>query len=370
MKKRAAALLLTLCMAMGLSISANAAETRIEKVAVEFSWDSAPEQGQRPGNVSAKAGNDQYRIGEVYYTNDIDEYWQLGDTPEVIAVIHAANGYRFSSTNKSYFTITGQNAKHKRARIYDSGTTMELTVTFPQLTGRLQQVENTYWEDNIAIWDEMESAKSYEIRLYRNDKLQTTVKSDRARYDFSGSFAKEGEYSFKVRGIAKYNGKTGDWSEMSDYNFISESQAQSTAIGGNWVQDTRGWWYSYSGGGYPSETWRQINGAWYYFDRSGYMLTGWQNLGGSWYYLMPNGVMTTGWQAVGGRWYYMNGSGVMQTGWQDINGRRYYLDGSGAMVTGWQLLNGSWYCFDASGALYTSTRTPDGFYVDSWGIWR
>jgi len=40
------------------------------------------------------------------------------------------------------------------------------------------------------------------------------------------------------------------------------------------------------------------------------------------------------------------------------------------MLTGWQHLNGSWYCFDASGALYTNTWTPDGFWVDSWGIWR
>lgn len=369
MKKRAV-VLLALCMAMGMSISANAAETKIEKVQIEFSWDSAPEQGERPGNVSAKAGGDQYRVGDVYYTNDIDDYWTLGDTPEVVAVIHAANGYRFSSTSRSYFSISGQNAKYKRAKTYDSGTTLELTVTFPQLTGRLMAVENNYWEDKLAVWDDLEGARSYEIRLYRNDKLQTTVKSTGTYYDFSGNFIREGEYTFKVRGIAKYNNNPGDWSEASDYNFISENQAQSSAVGGNWVQDGRGWWYSYSSGGYPVSTWRQINGAWYYFDKTGYMMTGWQRLDGSWYYLQPSGAMTTGWQAINGRWYYMNGSGVMQTGWQDINGRRYYLDGSGAMLTGWQYIDGSWYCMDASGALYTSTRTPDGYYVDSWGIWR
>lgn len=370
MKKRAVALLLTLCMAMGMSITANAAETRIEKVEIEFSWDQEPKQGERPGNISAKSKSDQYRVGDVYYNNDIDDYWMLGDTPEVVAVIHAANGYRFSSTSRSYFTISGQNAKYKRAKTYDSGTTLELTVTFPQLTGRLQQVENNYWEDNIAVWDDMESAKSYEIRLYRDDKLQTTVKSDRASYDFSGSFTREGEYSFKVRGIARYNDRAGDWSEMSDYNFISARQAQSTPISGGWQQDAKGWWYAFSGGGYPASTWREINGAWYYFNKSGYMVTGWQNLDGNWYYLMPNGAMATGWQFINNRWYYLNNSGVMLTGWQDIGGRRYFLDGSGAMMTGWQYINGSWYCFDASGALYTSTRTPDGFYVDSWGIWR
>lgn len=371
MRKRTAALLLTLCMAMGMSISAHAAETKIEKVEIEFSWDSVPAQGERPGKVSATAkGDAKYRVGDVYYTNDVDDYWVLGDMPEVVAVLHAANGYRFSSTARSVFSISGENAKYKKARTYDSGDTLELTVTFPRLTGKLQAVENNYWEDNMAVWDELEGAKSYEIRLYRNDKLQTTVKSTSAHYDFSGSFTREGDYSFRVRGIATYNNNPGEWSEDSDYNIISERQAQSTPVNGGWVQDARGWWYAFSNGGYPASTWRQINGAWYYFNKSGYMVTGWQNLDGNWYYLLPSGAMATGWQFVNNRWYYMNESGVMLTGWQNINGRRYYLEGSGAMLTGWQHLNGSWYCFDASGALCTNTWTPDGFWVDSWGIWR
>lgn len=370
MKKRAVGLLLALSMVLGMSMNAAAAETKIEKVKIEFSWGDVPKAGDRPGSISASAGGDEYSVGDVYYTNDVDDYWTLGTTPEVVAMIHAKNGYKFSSTSKTYFSITGDNAKYKRARLSDGNTTLELTVTFPQLTGRLPQVENNYWEDTVAVWDELDGARSYEIRLYRNEKLLTTVKSTEANYDFASSFTREGDYSFKVRGIAKYNNNPGEWCEQSDYQIITASQAATSGTG-RWVQDARGWWYSYSTGGYPASVWKQVDGVWYYFDKDGYMMTGWVNIGGTWYYLASNGGMTTGWQAINGRWYYMDGSGAMTTGWQTVNGRKYFMDSSGGMLTGWQYIDNNWYYFDtASGALYTSTITPDGYHVDSWGIWH
>lgn len=47
---------------------------------------------------------------------------------------------------------------------------------------------------------------------------------------------------------------------------------------GTWHQDSIGWWFEYSGGGYPTDTWEQINNYWYYFNSDGYMLVGWQQL--------------------------------------------------------------------------------------------
>lgn len=368
MKKRAIGFMITCCMIMGMSMMAQAQETKIEKIEIEFSWDKEPKQGEEPGDISAKALNSQYRVLEVYFKDDVD-VWELGDTPEATAVLAASDGYRFSNTSKSTFTIGGCEAKYKRARHYDGASTLELTVTFPQLIGRLNPVENLYWEDNEAVWDEMEGVRNYEVKLYRDDRLVTTATTSTSYYNFTGFFTKEGSYTFKVRGIAQYNSRGGDWSEPSDANEITRQDAE-TVTGGNWVQDAKGWWYTYGTGGYPADGWFQIEGAWYYFNRDGYILTGWQRIDRSWYYLGSNGVMLTGWQQIDGRWYCLDGSGVMLTGWQQIGNQRYYMESSGAMLTGWQTIDRIWYYLEPSGALLTNARTPDGYYVDYNGEYR
>lgn len=99
---------------------------------------------------------------------------------------------------------------------------------------------------------------------------------------------------------------------------------------GTWHQDANGWWFEYSGGGYPTNTWEQINNHWYYFNDDGYMLVGWQSINGYWYYLETSS----------------SGSvphGAMRTGWLRLNGEEYYLEEStnatvpqGGMITGWR----------------------------------
>lgn len=428
MKKRTIGLLLAMCMSLGIGMTAWAADTKIEKVEIEFSWDQAPEPGQEPGSISAKALNSQFKVSDVYFKDDVDT-WKLGDKPEATAVLVAASGYRFAYNSRSHFTISGCDAKFKKARYYDDYSTMDLTVTFPQIVGRLDPVENLYWKDQEAEWDDMGGVRNYEVKLYRDDRLVTTVTTSKNFYDFTGYFTKEGEYSFKVRGVAKYNGRPGDWSDWSDTYVITKQQAEAVS-GGSWVQDSKGWWYSFGTGGYPSQGWYKVSGVWYYFNRDGYiltgwqkidndwyylgssgalktgwqsingswyclagngemltgwqqvngrwyymnsggvMLTGWQQISGHWYFLDSSGAMLTGWQQIGGHWYYLDGSGMMLTGWQQINGRRYYLNSSGVMLTGWQNINGSWYYLDGSGALLTNTRTPDGYYVDGSGVYR
>ena len=182
-------------------------------------------------------------------------------------------------------------------------------------------------------------------------------------------FNEEGDYTFRVRAIASYNNREGDWSEDSDTLYIDEDEVGRYGGSGRWMQDARGWWYAYDTGGYPANGWMQINGAWYLFDSSGYMLTGWQWKDSAWYYLNPSGVMLTGWQFINNAWYYLNPSGVMLTGWQYINGAWYYMNASGVMLTGWQQLGGQWYYLGANGAMYANTWTPDGYFVNASGVW-
>ena len=389
-KKKGICLMLAVVMAISTGFTALAADTKIDTVKLTFSYDKAPASGDDIGNIKVKADSSEFYVESAEYTNSDDQdTWTVGDVPEVKIELSAKDGYRFSYTSKSHFKFTGCNAEFKKAKIYDSGAYIEVYAELKRIGGKLEGATDLDWEDTTAVWEEIEGAKSYDVKLLRNDKTVTTVSTTRTSYDFAGYFNREGDYTFRVRAVSRYNSKAGEWSEDSGSFYVDEDELGRYGGSGHRVQDQKGWWYAFDTGGYPSSCWKQINGAWYYFNNAGYMLTGWQRLDGDWYYLNPSGAMTTGWQAINGQWYYMNSSGVMQTGWQAVNGRWYYMNSSGAMQTGWQRLNGQWYYLDPSGAMltgwqaingkwyylgsngvmYANTTTPDGRYVDGSGAW-
>ena len=125
---------------------------------------------------------------------------------------------------------------------------------------------------------------------------------------------------------------------------------------GQWVSDSRGWWYRYSDGSYPVSERVAIGGQVYRFGADGYMRVGWVSEQGSWFFHGGSGAEASGWVKDGGSWYYLTpGSGAMATGWLDLGGTWYYLaPGSGAMATGWVKDGGSWYYLTpGSGAMAT-----------------
>ena len=111
---------------------------------------------------------------------------------------------------------------------------------------------------------------------------------------------------------------------------------------GSWYQDAAGWHYRENG----------------------------TPVAGAWRFLPFNGL---------NYWYYFTENGIMQTGWLTWKGNQYYLypisDGwMGRMLTGWQFIDGKWYNFETAagstqGRMYQSERTPDGYYVDTDGVW-
>lgn len=142
---------------------------------------------------------------------------------------------------------------------------------------------------------------------------------------------------------------------------------------GKWHEDANGWWFEYSGGGYPSNTWEEIANYWYYFNGDGYMITGWIQVGGKWYFCetsdqaaVPLGSMITGWREVGGEWYFLETAGTsefplgaMRTGWYTWNGNKYYfritkfgVHPEGAMVTDQIVIGELLYEFKENGIFY------------------
>lgn len=328
-------------------ISAFAAE-KIDKVSLELSYGNGgePKAGEYVGEIQAKAKGTGYRVDYVEYevNNDI---WTVGDRPVVRIGLTAEGDRYFGYTSKSHFELSGCGATFKSAKKYDDDYSMEVYVYLKRVGGTLKSTEGLEWSGTTAVWEEIYGAKSYEVRLRRDGNTVTIGKTDQNYYDFTGYFEKKGDYTFNVRGISEYDGRTGEWSEDSDSIYLDTEDLWYQTANGSWVSGERGWWYSYQNGGYPAKCWKFINGAWYYFDKDGYMQTGWVYVDSAWYYLQPNGTMATGWQFINNRWYY--------------------LEGDGTMVTGWKYINGKWYCMDDSGAMYANTRTPDGSYVDASG---
>ena len=145
--------------------------------------------------------------------------------------------------------------------------------------------------------------------------------------------------TYSSSGSGSSGGGGGGFSSSVRPNTVTE-----TGPAGTWLQDQTGWWFKYTDGSYPKDTWVQLgyNGKleWYHFDEAGYMQTGW---------------------------------------FTDKDQNRYFLhnvsDGTqGHMVTGWYLVEGKWYYFNpvsdgTRGALFVNRTTPDGYTVGADGVW-
>ncbi len=203
---------------------------------------------------------------------------------------------------------------------------------------RLDTVTDTYWDENtvtLAHWDEVDEAYQYEIYLFRDESKVTEKKTTKNHFNFKSFMTKEGDYTFRVRALAKKGSRDytgGYWSDDSDSCYISEDYAEFLKNGGQidtdnsgpgapkkegWLQDGTGWWYKKADGTYPADQWFQdpADSRWYFFDARGYMKTGWIDWNGSRYYCdaqgSPSGAMVTGEYTVDGVVCRFDESGVL-----------------------------------------------------------
>lgn len=378
-----------LCFLMSAFTVSALADTRIDTVSVTVTDAGTLEAGESIGDVTVTSSGEGYYVENAYFLNDHD-IWQKNERPRIRIELYADEGYRFSYTSESHFSLSGFGATYSDANIMDDGSYMELDIYLDRVTGEGTSSSEDYnlaWDDYTATWNMVYSTDYYEIRLYRwnssgtSTSIVTTKRSDDGEYDFTSYLTRSGNYSFRVRPVdADFD--TGQlWSDHSPRLYIDSDEASdnrgytddsgsgnsayysgpgyydttdsqygpgSTALG-QWIQDDTGWWYRYNNGGWPFSSWQVIDDKWYYFNDQGYLLTGWFQLNGAWYYCGKDGAMTTGWQKIGPYWYYFSNSGVMATGWNLLDGGWYYLDPS-------------------SGALWTGTFTPDGHYVNANGL--
>mgnify|MGYP001656891591 FL=1 len=100
--------------------------------------------------------------------------------------------------------------------------------------------------------------------------------------------------------------------------------------------------------------------------------SGWQSSGGKWIFVKEGSIPAKDEVLeINGKRYWFDSDQYMATGWrQDINGAWYYMENSGTMdFSSWISYNGLWYYLGSDGKMLTNTTTPDGYYVNSDGVW-
>lgn len=258
-------------LSVGSLFAAYGEEKAITSVPLSFSWDTAPKGGELVGHVYATTSHSEFKVEGAEYDKR-DDQWDYGERPVVEVELSARDGYYFTSTSRGIFSLSGCNAQFKSAEKDPDGSALVLQVYFTTIDGNLPAITAASWNGNTAMWDAVNGAKNYEIRLYRDKVLVTTQTASEATCDLSSYINLEGSYTFSVRALGTYSSQAGPWSGASDPLVISGEDAW-FITNGTWEETSSGWRYVYSNKAYPVNSWRCINNYWYYFGGNGYMET-------------------------------------------------------------------------------------------------
>lgn len=178
------------------------------------------------------------------------------------------------------------------------------------------------------------------------------------------------------KGWKSINAKSEDSKEGTHKVWIYVSQTGEVQTG--WVQDNGSWYYlseltgEQKGIGLMQKGFLEVNKTFYYFDESGAMKENqWFQTTEGWYYADKSGaVKVYEWFQVGNKWYAASRNGTIHTNvFLPYEDEYYHFNESGVMSENeWFEVDGNWYYADKSGVILRNTTTPDGYYVNAYGI--
>lgn len=419
---RTYALWMAVCVLTVLTTVTAWAETRSRVTGpIYIHIDSSISPGADSGRINVSVSGGQCSYDDVEILNEPDQ-WSGGDVPRIRISLTAYSGYYFSGVSKDMFVLSGsQNPKYSSTSVEGGSdkTTLRLTVKLEELDTDRDSltVDNISWlgDSGIGEWSDSNQARSYQVKLTRDDKdIGSVYSTTSTSYDFSGLITRRGDYTFSVR-VIDHGGNKGYWEE-SDIFYVDSRTADDfydnnrgsygsndnyggpgNISYGQWLQDSTGWWFKNSNGSYTQNNWQYINGCWYFFNSQGYMQTGWILWNNKWYYCdtrtgamwhdttTPDGyrVDSSGaWiqslsTSAAGRGPGISGSGTGSTGGPGVSSSGQWIqdtagwwfkntDGS-RMRNGWQYINGYWYFFNSQGYMETGWIAWSGkwYYCDT-----
>lgn len=216
---------------MGAGVSLAEERERIEDISLHI--ETGIEVGNSSWAVDVTTDDDTYSVDGAEILNSVGE-WAGGMVPKIEIILTAEDGYYFSRTGSSAFSLSGEGAEYVSASREDDNTVMNLVIRLDALDEQDLSISSAWWNkrDGSAEWERTSGAKYYQLRLYRGDSLVTSVSTrsgSDCQYSFSGSMGSTGKYRFEVRAVGAGSSK-GDW-ESSDSWSLSASDSSGLRSG-------------------------------------------------------------------------------------------------------------------------------------------
>ena len=220
-----AAFLMTAMLAFPVMASEKIEEVTIDISAVLTDSDNL--------EVEADVSDDGCYVDEVTVTNTPSGDWNDSTKPKVKVTLGAESGYTFS-TGLGRSDVYLGNDDQTVTSVSRSTSKLSVYVTLPKIedidtdydSDDDLEVYDLFWDDSyggVACWEGSDSAKKYQVRLYRDGSaVGSTYTTTNDYYNFCGSFTKSGSYTFKVKAI-RGNNET-SWQE-SDSKDVNSSEA-------------------------------------------------------------------------------------------------------------------------------------------------
>lgn len=356
--KKLSAALISASMIAAMSIPVYAADSRTSISSVSINVETDLSIGSTSSDVSVTTSSSLYDVYSATITNVPSDGWDADDNPKVQIKLELDDDDSYKwNISKSTVYVTGDSGSVTSVSGGSGHGYLTIVYTLDDLDEVYDDwsdsldlnIDDAYWQTayGIADWSAAESAKKYEVKLYRGSSILTTVTTTNTYYSFANYFTQSGTYTYKVRAIYTSSYK-GSWEESTDL-YVTESEA--SAIKSTYNASTNSTTSSSSSSYTSSLTGTTVYGSTSYANSPA------DSTGGQWI------------QDANG-WWYKNADGSWTSnGWQLINGKYYFFNSHGYMKTGWIYWNSQYYYCGADGAMLTNTTTPDGYYVNSAGVW-
>lgn len=300
---------------------------KISTVTLDIKADIQPDTDFGDETIEVETKSSKYEFSDYQIKNE-GFGWTEDSVPQLNIYLHADDDYYFASMTNDQIKLKG-GAELKWSTRQDSSSTLVLNVTLPSLQNGLKSIETvTLNQDGIASWNEVGTAGSYEIKVYRGGKaVGTALTSNGNSVNCRERLMKPNEsYTVRVRAINKYDPEVkGEWTEsapiyvtgemVTNYkaNLDAAGVAGGSGAAGEWAQVEDGrYWFRYPDGTYPANEWKEIGGQWYFFNAEGYMQTGWITWNEKSYYCTENGNMLSDCMTPDGYWVGADGAWIQQ----------------------------------------------------------
>ncbi len=246
------------------------------------------------------------------------------------------------------------------------------TIVLPEGTTTLEVHAIGGCENNVVVPDTLinfESDRDSNCITGRGRVLHSARNTAAASAGLHTQVLSDAEYrSYYTEG---YVNQTGYWDHSNDPTVYYRYEDDTYATG--WAKIGNDWYYFDSKFGTLYTGFQRIDGKAYYLGTTGAREHDkWKLIGNDWYYLNSYGAGAVKcWLKSGNKWYFMQADGSMaRSKWIKWYNKWYYVGSDGAMYANrWIKSSGKWYYLGSDGAMYANRYTPDGYWVNSSGVW-